>query len=496
MAAAPPSNHSYEVIVIGAGIGGLTAGTYLAKSGCRVLIVEQARKVGGYCGSFDRGGYRFDEAVHYINNFGPRGFLRNICRELGIEDRVQVLTIDPSDRLVMPGIQVAISHDVQRTVEEISKTFPREASSIKRFFHMITDFDFSALYVKCRRMTFQQLLDEYFQDRRLKTALGLFATTMGLTADKLAALSALAYYKGSILDGGYHPVGGAQTFSNALQDRFVELGGELMLGKKVASIQVSGGQARGVTLEDGTRLAARAIISNCDATQTFTKLIGEESVGTRFIQRLKKLKPSASTLVVYLGVNRLLQGEVPDCCNLWYFPYEDSSLGSINIVEDDRKNGFVHIGLSSLHDRTMAPSNCESLVLFCGATFKTEKYWSAHRQRLADILVERACQAIPRIRDAIQIKLPATPYTLFRYTLNRNGAYRGWEPTTNQAQASLVPQKTDIDGLYLAGHWVTTPVGNGGVSMVAQSGKNAARLVAQSFRHRPDDISTPAFSRT
>ncbi len=473
----------FDVIVIGSGIGGLTAGAYLAKSGFKVLIVERAKKVGGYCGSFTRNGFTFDEAVHYVNNLGPTGFLRAICHELNIEQILEVITIDPSDRLIMPGICITIYHDVTRTIKELSGLFPEESTAIRKFFNLVSSFSFTALYVKYKSRTFKEVLDGYFRDRRLKTALGLFATTMGLTADKLSALSALAYYKGSILDGGYHPVGGAQSFANALCRRFLRSGGQLFLCKTVKRILVKGNCVKGVELEDKSLLAARAVIANCDATQTFINLIGEELLDRPFIRRLRSLTPSASTLVVYLGIERLLKGVVPDCCNLWYFPYEDIQMGSIDMVKDDRPDGFVHIGLSSLHDRTMAPEGGESLVLFCGASYQSPEYWQENKERLSDVLIERATKVIPQIRNAVRVKLPASPHTLFKYTLNRSGAYRGWEPTLRQTEANLMPQKTVVRGLYLAGHWVTTPVGNGGVSMVAQSGRNAARAVTR-FLHR------------
>ena len=126
----------FDVIVIGSGIGGLTAGAYLAKSGFKVLIVERAKKVGGYCGSFTRNGFTFDEAVHYVNNLGPTGFLRAICHELNIEQILEVITIDPSDRLIMPGICITIYHDVTRTIKELSGLFPEESTAIRKFFNL------------------------------------------------------------------------------------------------------------------------------------------------------------------------------------------------------------------------------------------------------------------------------------------------------------------------------------------------------------------------
>lgn len=480
----------YDVIVIGAGIGGLTAGTYLAKTGLKVLIIERGEKVGGYCGSFNHEGYRFDEAVHYINHMRRGGILSRIIHELGIDKLLDVLAIDPSDRLIMPGISVAIYHEWEKTVQELSKIFPKENRSINYFFHMLANFNFASLYVKYKKTTFQELLDSLFKDVGLKTALGLFATTMGLSADKLSALGALAYYKGSILDGGYHPVGGAQSFSDALRKRFEQFGGEIILRKSVNRILVNSKKACGVQLDDGTYFYSNRIISNADATHTYKDLIGEEYVGHEFINKLKLLRPSLSLIVVYLGVEVLFKGRVPNCCNLWYFPYSNLRCGSINVVEDDRPDGYVHIGLSSLHDRSLAPKGCESLVLFCGASYMTPEYWQENKKRLGDVLVERACRAIPSMRGKIRTKIVASPNTLYRYTLNREGAYRGWEITPDQAEWGFIRQESVIEGFYLTGHWITTPVGNGGVSTVALSGKHVAQTVIRSIERHELAVST------
>ena len=482
-------NDRYEAIIIGAGVGGLTAGAYLAQAGLKALIIERHEKVGGYCGSFNHNGYRFDEAVHYINHMRRGGVLNRISHELGVDKFLDVLTIDPSDRLIMPGICVNIHHDWKKTVQELSEMFAKESKSLNFFFHMLTNFDFASLYVKYKNLTFQELLDVLFKNIRLKTALGLFATTMGLSADKLSALGALAYYKGSILDGGYHPVGGAQSFSDALRKCFEQFGGKVILRKTVSRILVISRKVNGVELDDGTRFYSKTVVSNADATHTYKDLVGEEHVGHEFINRLKLLKPSLSLIVVYLGVETLFNGQVPSCCNLWYFPYTNLRHGSINIVDDDRPDGYVHIGLSSLHDRSLAPDGCESLVVFCGASYMTSEYWQANKKRLGDVLVERACHAIPSIRGKIRIKLVASPSTLYRYTLNREGAYRGWEITPNQTQWELVRQKSSIEGFYLTGHWITTPAGNGGVSAVAMSGKHVAQMIVRSIEKRKPLVS-------
>ena len=474
-----------DVIVIGAGIGGLTAGAYLAKAGIDVLMLERSEKAGGYCGSFRREGFIFDDAVHYLNNLGPSGALRRICEELDISvESVPIIRIDPSDRLQMPGFRFAIYSDINKTISKLQNLFPSERDNIRRFFTLINNFKFADLYVRYSKSTFQDILDGFFNSSQLKAGLGILATTMGLLPDELSALAGLAYYKGSILDGGYHAIGGAQTFTNTLVNKFEGFGGSLRFSAEVKRIIVTNRSVRGVELNDGTIINCRLLVSNCDVTRTFLDLVGEDSIDKHFLRQLMEMQPSLSNFIVYLGIKERLTSDVPACCNYWCFPFENCRQASIDITADDRSTGFIHLSLPSLHDRSLAPENHESIMLFAGASFKNKEYWDDNKDRLTDVMIERASQVIPNLRKRIVMKFSATPYTLLRYTLNRGGSYRGWAPTLKQTKLDLVPQKTSIKGLLLAGHWITSPVGHGGVSMVAISGRNAAKAATQILKKR------------
>lgn len=477
----PNLNH-WDGIVIGSGISGMTASAYLAKAGLKILLIEQREKVGGYCGSFEREGFIFDEAVHYLNNMGPGGLLRKICQELGITRKIKFIQINPSDRVFISNMEVRFYSDKKRTIEELRRLFPKQKQGIESFFHLVDSFDTPSKYFAYKNLVFKELLDDLFSDESIKTTFSLPAATLGLPATKLSALSALAYYRGSILGGAYHPIGGAQAFSNVLCQQFLLFGGELLLSKTVKRILVSRRSVKGVELSDGTRLSSSFVVAACDATQIFSGLLTQNRNRSYLTDVVKRLCPSTSTFIVYLGLRKPLTDLVPIGGNIWYFPNKKMDESSLDISVDQRQDGFVNIVLSSLHDRNMAPLGCATLLLFSGASFQDSKYWSENRERISDILVRRAEHVIPKLSSVIRIKISATPHTLHRYTLNREGAYRGWSPTPDQTRWGLVPQKTDLNGLYLAGHWTTTQVGNGGVSMVAQSGKNIARAIINALK--------------
>ena len=468
---------NYDAIVVGGGIAGLTAATYVAKAGAKAILIERREKVGGYCGSFKRDGYIFDEAVHYINNYGESGLLRRICRDLNVEGLIQVLRIDPSDRLLMPNKEIVIYTDSDRTLEGLKALFPKQANALDRFFGLVQNFHFNTIYVQWHGKSFRELLDAYFSEEELKTALSVFSSTLGLNSEGLSAVAGLAYYKGSILDGGYHVVGGAQKLADALLARYLEYGGEVLLEAQVKEILLNNRRIHGIKLSDGTQVRGKTIIAACDATQVFTEMLQDGRPTTTFGERITSMSPSLSNFIVYLGIKGRLNKEVPKCCNLWYFPFTREAQGSVDITEDNNEVGFVHIALSSLHDRSLAPPDGETLVLFTGARYLSKEYWEKNRNRLTDVLIKRAEKIMPDLKSRIAVMLPATPQTLYRYTLNRGGAYRGWALTAEQTRWDILPSRTHFSGLFLAGHWVTTPVGNGGVSMAAISGRNTARSV-------------------
>ena len=96
------NSKGYDVIVIGAGMGGLSCGTLLAKKGLRVLICEQSSKAGGYCVNFKRHGFTFAPAVHYLNEFGPNSQMKEAFETLGLPSEIEFCPQDPQRRIITP----------------------------------------------------------------------------------------------------------------------------------------------------------------------------------------------------------------------------------------------------------------------------------------------------------------------------------------------------------------------------------------------------------
>lgn len=481
-------DNKYDVVIIGAGIGGLVCGCYLAKAGMKVLIVEKNANVGGYCSSFKRKGFTFDVGTHALGAFRKKGQLKKVYDELKLNNLVDIIRIDPSDIIKTPEHTIIIRNDLQKTITGLKKEFPDQADSVKNFFKFLTETDLMELFTKVKGKSFQDILDYYFDDYKLKAAIGIMLWNMGLTIKEAAALPAIVFYREFVLDGGYYPLGGMQNFADALAKRFKELGGSLLLSEMVRKIIIKNKTVKNISLNNSESISTKFVVSNCDCKQTFFGLIGKRYLEKKFIDRYNRLKPCMSAFIVYLAVDNDFEKKVDRCCALWYAPQyrTDEAFFKITKNEDDISNKGMFCLLPSAHDNSLAPPGKGTIILIIGAEYKNKKYWEQNREHFTDCLIKNIEKIIPGMSKNIIFKETATPTTLYKYTLNVDGAMHGWESTLSQVENPFITQKSPINGLYLTGHWITQKIGQGGIAMVSYSGRNVAKSIIRDFKKKAE----------
>src|SRR4030043_188613 len=123
----------YDVIIIGAGMGGLTCGTLLAKEGLRVLICEQSSNPGGYCVNFKRNGFTFAPAIHYFNEFWPNSQMQGAFQTLGLPPEIEFCPQAPQRRIITPHFHLTLSTDIDRFERDLIHLFPKERLSIHAY---------------------------------------------------------------------------------------------------------------------------------------------------------------------------------------------------------------------------------------------------------------------------------------------------------------------------------------------------------------------------
>jgi phytoene dehydrogenase-like protein len=464
---------AYDVVIIGAGIGGLVCGCYLAKAGMKVLIAEQHYKPGGYCTSFIRNGFTFDAAAHSFGGYREGGLLRKIFHEISLDKEVEICRSAPSDIVITPEHRIAMHAHSDETVDELSKAFPHEHIGISKLFNALATPN-PVFFASLRKITFSTLLDRYFADATLKSILSfpLFGNG-GLPSSALSAFVAAKIYSEFLLDGGYYPTGGMQMIPDVLAQRFKQYGGELLLKCLVERIIIKDGKVAGIYAKRKEFIPACRVVSCCDARSTFMQMIGRQYLPNFFIQAMDRMVPSLSMFVLYLG----LQGErdVPvgmaRGANSWILNEMDLEKIYAYAIKGDMIREM---------DNFMArlSPDSKSLLAFVSAPYRDKLYWANSKKILQDYFIAQIEKyAFPGLKKSISFIESATPHTLYRYTRNYQGAAYGWAARLEQTFIQDFRKPSFVEGLHLTGHWTTHAQGIPGVMYVGcDTAKHLLRL--------------------
>jgi len=447
----------YDAVIIGAGLSGLVCGCYLAKAGMKVLIAEQHYKPGGYCTSFKRHGFTFDAAAHSFGGYRENGIVKKVFVDLGIDKRVQINRFDPSDIITAPDCEVSFWDDVDDTVRDFQKAFPDESNNIRVFFNFLIENNPQS-FARLRNWTFKNLLDEYIKNDKLKSILSFpLLGNGGLPPSRMSAFIGARLFIEFLLDGGYYPKGGMQELPNILTTRFKELGGTLRLSSLVTKIVIDDNTVKGVVLEKEGVIPSEYVISNCDARQTFLKLLGREKLSQEFLEKLSNMTPSLSMFVLYLGIDKNCKTLPKAGSNIWHMPHYDIEKMYLSANLRNTSNVAEYMVRVSPDGQTV--------LAFINAAFRDRIYWNRHKKDLLDVLIKHIeRQTIPGLSEHIQYKDAATPYTMYRYTMNEEGAAYGWASTPAQFADPDLRRPSCMKGLFLTGHWATQGMGIPGVA--------------------------------
>ncbi|MFH0947198.1 MAG: NAD(P)/FAD-dependent oxidoreductase [Planctomycetota bacterium] len=493
----------FDVIVIGGGMGGLSAATHLSVKGLKVLLLEQHHKVGGCTSSFSRDEFNFDVALEEMCGGGGDGLLNRLLREAGVYEKIDLIPIPELYRTIYPGLDFTCPGDLEGAVRAFSEKWPEEREGIEEFFELMGDIyeDLSELQEIYRKGSFakfltlalvpfrqnslmlnynktlQQVMDERLKDPALKAALSQHWFFYGPPPSRLWAPVFLLANYAYLTDGAWHIRGSSQALANAYAERIVETGGEVRAGTRVTSIQVEEGRVVGVETEYGDRLRSRYVISSADPFQTFFRLLSEEDSPAEVREQISSMEPSNSFVGVYLGLDVMPGYFGITDHEVYYNTSFDTDAMYDAMMEGRFKEGLISMTFyGSLRDGFYAPPGKSVLVLHAYSRFEgwpteREPYGWA-KEDMAEALLDLAEKVLPDLREHIEVQETITPVTIQEFTMQQGGVPYGWNFTPEQWER--LPNRTPIDGLYLAGSW-TRP--SHGVAGAQVSGHQAARLI-------------------
>lgn len=493
-----PNKSEYDVIVIGGGMGGLSAGAGLAHRGANVLVVEAHYRPGGYAHSFRRKDFLFDSAVHLSPGGGKGEGIYSLLEEWGVEKECEFIRIDPMYRTMGPGLTTHIRSTKEGFIESHAQHFPEERDGIRRFVETmdriaaeirvlgemeIPPSQMMRVMVKvCPTVlrysskTLHQMVSQFVSDPIAQSVLSTLWTYLGLPPSKCSAVAFSVMMMSFVNENAYYVKGTFQNLANAFVKALEKFGGEIVMPRRVEKILLDDrGRACGIKLDgEGEEIRARYVISNADAYQTFFKMVGRENLDAEFSASLEQRPVSVSAFEVFLGVKMDLHA-MGTIHETFFAPGHDPE----EVYDNHARGDIFGCGLSipSLEDPTVAPPDHHAVCVTMFAPYQKE--WKEEKARVTDALIDEAEKVLPGLRQSIVYQDSGTPLTMQRYTSNHAGAIYGWDASP-KSLATRLAMETPVPGLFLAGHW-TRP--GGGLYAVVTSGQIAAKRVIRELEN-------------
>lgn len=491
-----------RIIIVGAGVAGLSAGIYARKQGWDTVIYEKNAVAGGECVSWKRKGYHIDNCVHWMTGTASnkevyqtwcdcgvlgqgREVIQNealfsvfsgdkridVCRDVE-QFRRQLLEISPEDKIeiewMVKAIKKYIGFDMPgiRPFELLSFT-----EKIKLIFSMLP---LGMVYGNLSKMSIRD-----YSLRFSSPVIRDFITAY--LPDKYNA-SSLFFVLGTFMSGNCDlPKGGSDSITHRMLDTYLSLGGEIKYNTSVSGVEVEGKRIKGVTFEKGGSDVADYVICACDASVTFDKILGGQYTDIFFKSRFEAQReyPVYSSVNVYLAVD----GELPDNMGdtVWFrseaFKAGASERDSFLLKSFGTEPGYSPEGKNLL----------QALIVQYGDDFDCWKNlyetdrdaYKAHKQEVCAAVIAGVESKYPQLVGKLSVVECVTPMSFYRWCGAYKGAYMSFILTPYVPKRVHDGRIKGLDNLYLAGQWLAPP---GGLPNALVSGRFTVSRIAKDLK--------------
>jgi phytoene desaturase len=489
-----------KIIIIGAGLGGLSAACRLAKSGFAVTVLERNETAGGKVGAvYTHDGFKFDTGASLVT-------MKHIFEDLfafcgrSIEDYLTFDRLEPICRYFWPdGTRLDASENLEKTEREIERISPEDVANFRRYLkdsqtkyevaertflakslnrlpELLTPKNLPDLLKISTLGTLDKHNRKYFESEKLRQLFNRFATYNGSSPYKTPATFALIPHVEFGL-GAWYARGGIYEIPLQIERLARELGVEFRFETEVKEIIIENKKAGGVVTKDGERLDSDIVVSNADAIETYRNLIDERARRIYTEKKLSKIEPSCSGFVILLGTNKKFGSLAHH--NIFFsddYPAEFASIFETNTLPEDPT---VYVCATSRTDATQAPAGGENLFILINAPYTSEKVdWFNERFDYPEKIIDRLENAgLEGLRESIRFRQIITPEDFEKkYRANRGSIYGVSSNGILSAFMRVPNMAKDIENLYFVGG-ATHP--GGGMPLVLLSGKMAAELILE-----------------
>ena len=495
-------NQGREVVIVGAGPGGLAASILLAAQGVGVTVLERKDRVGGRTAALEAEGFRFDTGPTFF--LYPR-ILEEIFAVAGRDLRreVDLIRLDPQYRIDFGGgVRLDATPDVETMEREIARLSPDDAGSFRRFlvanrtkletFRPVLESPFNSVRDVFRPALLDALphlapwrsldreLGRFFTDERVRLAFSFQSKYLGMSPFRCPSLfSILSFLEYEY--GVYHPVGGCAAVMEAMARVAKDLGVDIRLDEPVEEILLDGRRATGVRTPRG-RYRSDALVINGDFARAMTRLVPDRLRRRWSDRKIQRAKFSCSTFMLYLGI----EGRYDDLPHHTIYVADDyrrnlDEIENRHVLSDDPS---FYVQNACVTDPGLAPEGMSTLYVLVPVTHQHDNVeWGREEERFRALTLRQLEKiGLGDVEERIRFEHRITPAGWEHgYEIHRGATFNLAHNFGQMLHLRPRNRYEDLDGVYLVGGG-THP--GSGLPVIFESARISSDLLLEDLGHR------------
>lgn len=479
----------FDVVIVGAGVGGLTCGAILAKNGMKVLLIERNEKPGGFVTDYERKGFLF-QVPHILTGCGENGELKRVFDYLGL--KIDFVKVEPAHRYIYPEHEIEF-YNLEQFRDDLKKEFLPETQGLKRLFEEIESIrkgldkrilrkpigasaalrfavypflHMKAFFTLFKYEVLERFVSKHIDDEILATILCAAWPMLGTPPWELSSLAFIQMLD-SLNQGAFFPVGGFGKLTSEFARVFEEDGGMVLFGHEVIGINTRDGEVFEVEMQPRAKVRARTVVSDSDTKRTFLKLASRENFTRSFLDRIDEIPLSLSGFVVHLGLGKRIEEKYTGGITFVQPSYDEREMydevRKLTEYPDHSKIKW-YMTVPSLEEPSLAPQGKSYLkVVVPGAPYKFMRRWGveeggkrgeryqAIKEEYARRVIEAVGLSFPGMVSDVEAFDASTPISFERYGMALDGC---WQDSAQTPASTFIRRHgpmTPLKGLYLTG---------------------------------------------